>query len=685
MRAAALVWCLLLATACGGAPHPAPQQGTPRSFQAEQWQELIAADDARIGTPQQLETVRTSLASGSAFLRMIAVRALGRTERPELLPMIVPLMNDPSDSVRAAAAHAVGDVTREAGAADARRILLAALPEPGSAGIAAGAMAETLGRLASDAAAARETAARLARFLSYDDSARTGILRGLYFLARQPPARAAVFAAAGGALRDIALGGSGQSTRHVRERTLAIATLAVAGGADETLLMQALQDPATYVRREAAAAAGTLSDTAAVQRVAARAADDAAGAVRYEAARIHAARLAATHGCAPVVRAADDADVHVSLLAIDLLGGVCRSPAHAPLLESMIPQMDGVGWHRAAHAVVALAAIDTAAARTGLHQLAGHPSAFARTYAARAAAVARNVALVYRLAHDPHANVRTAALAGLAASVGRAADSVYVAQLADDESELLMAAAAALEGSSHDGAAEHLLAALDRVSALRRETSRDARVALLERLQELGDAGLTTRLRPYLRDFDPLVAERAAAVLESWNGTRPPAEPRPLPRLPLPTFDEAERLARATFVLEMEDGGEVVVRLLPFDAPTNAARFARLARNGYFDGLTIHRVVPNFVVQGGSPGANEYSGDGPFTRDELGAANWRGTVGLSTRGRDTGDAQFYINLIDNVRLDHEYTVFGVVAGGMSVVDRMLEGAVIRRVHERPMP
>jgi cyclophilin family peptidyl-prolyl cis-trans isomerase len=138
----------------------------------------------------------------------------------------------------------------------------------------------------------------------------------------------------------------------------------------------------------------------------------------------------------------------------------------------------------------------------------------------------------------------------------------------------------------------------------------------------------------------------------------------------------------------MADGSEIAIHLLPFDAPTNAARFARLARAGYFDGLTIHRVAPNFVVQGGSPGANEYSGAGPFTRDELGVSNRRGTVGLSTRGRDTGDAQFFINLVDNIRLDHEYTVFGVVVRGMDVVDGLLEGAVIRAVRyqgsARPM-
>jgi cyclophilin family peptidyl-prolyl cis-trans isomerase len=132
----------------------------------------------------------------------------------------------------------------------------------------------------------------------------------------------------------------------------------------------------------------------------------------------------------------------------------------------------------------------------------------------------------------------------------------------------------------------------------------------------------------------------------------------------------------------MADGGRVELRLFPMDAPTNAWRFARLARAGWFDGLTFHRIAPFFVVQGGSPHANEYEGDGPFTRDEVGLENRRGTLGVSTRGRDTGDGQLYFNTVDNVRLDHDYTVFAEVVRGMDVVDRMQEGARIRRVEVR---
>jgi cyclophilin family peptidyl-prolyl cis-trans isomerase len=89
-------------------------------------------------------------------------------------------------------------------------------------------------------------------------------------------------------------------------------------------------------------------------------------------------------------------------------------------------------------------------------------------------------------------------------------------------------------------------------------------------------------------------------------------------------------------------------------------------------------VAPNFVIQGGSPGANEYAGEPHYMRDEVGL-HYRGTVGISTRGRDTGDAQIFVNLIDSPRLDHNYTVFGTVVAGMDVVDNILEGDVIERI------
>ena len=87
------------------------------------------------------------------------------------------------------------------------------------------------------------------------------------------------------------------------------------------------------------------------------------------------------------------------------------------------------------------------------------------------------------------------------------------------------------------------------------------------------------------------------------------------------------------------------------------------------------------MIQGGSPGANEYvSSVRDYLRDELGTVpHVRGTVGMSTRGHDTGDAQWFVNLKDNLRLNKDYTVFGEIVDGIDVVDGILEGDVIQRI------
>jgi cyclophilin family peptidyl-prolyl cis-trans isomerase len=135
-------------------------------------------------------------------------------------------------------------------------------------------------------------------------------------------------------------------------------------------------------------------------------------------------------------------------------------------------------------------------------------------------------------------------------------------------------------------------------------------------------------------------------------------------------------------VLHMESGGEITIALLPLAATTNTYRFYSMVRDGRFDGLTLHRWAPNFVIQGGSRHANEYEGDASFSRDEVGLTHWRGTVGISTRGHDTGDGQIFVNLLDNPRLDHTYTIVGTVVDGLDTVDTVFEGAIIERAEVR---
>jgi len=125
----------------------------------------------------------------------------------------------------------------------------------------------------------------------------------------------------------------------------------------------------------------------------------------------------------------------------------------------------------------------------------------------------------------------------------------------------------------------------------------------------------------------------------------------------------------------------VSLRLLPDAAPVTVARFAELASQNFYNGRTFHRIVPNFVVQGGSPGANEYTGAPRYMRDEVGpeAYHVRGAVGISSRGGDTGDGQIFIDLVDLPRLDRDYTVFAYVTKGMELIDQMLDGAKIQNI------
>ena len=199
---------------------------------------------------------------------------------------------------------------------------------------------------------------------------------------------------------------------------------------------------------------------------------------------------------------------------------------------------------------------------------------------------------------------------------------------------------------------------------------------MLERLSELGVAN---ELAFLLSDFDPFIAALAARIM-SKNGE--PAAPKTTRFVPTPAPSEAffQKLAGAKARIRMKEAGSFVLELLPEAAPFTVAQFVKLAEAGYYDGLTFHRIAPNFVLQGGSPGANEFVGTDGYIRDEVGRlSHERGTLGISTRGRDTGDSQLFINLVDNYRLDHNYTVFARVVEGLDSVDKVQEGDVMLAV------
>ncbi len=414
--------------------------------------------------------------------------------------------------------------------------------------------------------------------------------------------------------------------------------------------------------------------------------------VRIEGVRALAAADRTEPDCARLESAAErDSSVAVRLAALDALADPCPDrTGQVRRLEAVaaaLPPGRHGTWHLAAHALSSLASLDPARTSALLPRFAAHPNPFVRTWGARAATRAGAVATLRSLAHDPDADTRAEALDGLSRVAGAAARTELVAALGSDDAPQVILAVAPHLAADPDSTSEvrdAALATLERMGRTGAETLRDPRLALVDLIGTLGDSTSAPALEPFLRDFDAAVASRAAEVLTAWTGSPYLAAPRTPLRLPLPTPTDLREMERSEVVLHMEGGGEVRIRLLPFTAPTNAFRLFEMTRAGTLDGLTFHRVVPNFVIQGGSPLANEYAGHGAFTRDEVGlTVQWRGTVGVSTRGRDTGDGQIYVNLVDNVRLDHDYTVLGLVTSGMDVIDRVLEGAVIERAAVEP--
>src|SRR6185369_4410521 len=127
--------------------------------------------------------------------------------------------------------------------------------------------------------------------------------------------------------------------------------------------------------------------------------------------------------------------------------------------------------------------------------------------------------------------------------------------------------------------------------------------------------------------------------------------------------------------------GTIEVEFAVLDAPQTSRNFMALAEKGFFNGLQVHRVVPNFVVQDGDPRGDGEGGPGYSIRDELNERPFlRGTVGMALDPwPDTGGSQYFITHSPQPHLDGRYTVFGRVVSGMDVVDKIQQSDVIRRV------
>jgi cyclophilin family peptidyl-prolyl cis-trans isomerase len=365
--------------------------------------------------------------------------------------------------------------------------------------------------------------------------------------------------------------------------------------------------------------------------------------------------------CGALRAALSDSAWPVRLRATDLVTATCAGDdTLAATLRAWIDALPAnasrravgkVSWHAAAHAGMALARSRPSEARRRVARMASHGQWQLRMYAARAAAILADTTLLRTLARDRDPNVQEAAIDSLSKLTGHADDALYVAALRARGAQAVRAAAIALKGSPRPDIRDSANAAFARWAAHKNASERDARAALLEA------AG-----RPPSDD-------------------QPPSRHVALPARAVALALGADVRLRVT-MSPATGGGSFVVRLRGDVAPMMAARILDLVRAGYYDRGNWHRVEHDFVIQGAGPGTNEYVGYRDYLRDELGRVpHLRGTVGMSTRGHDTGDAQWFVNLKDNLRLGRAYTVFAEVVQGIETVDGVMEGDVVESIRQ----
>lgn len=138
---------------------------------------------------------------------------------------------------------------------------------------------------------------------------------------------------------------------------------------------------------------------------------------------------------------------------------------------------------------------------------------------------------------------------------------------------------------------------------------------------------------------------------------------------------------KQTAVITLEKGGEVRIEFFPEDAPKTVENFVTLAKKGFYDGLTFHRVVPGFVAQGGDPSGNGSGGPGYKVKAEFNKQkHLRGSVAMArSADPDSAGSQFYITFGPQPSLDGQYTVFGRAVSGMEHVDKIKVGDKMKSV------
>ena len=383
----------------------------------------------------------------------------------------------------------------------------------------------------------------------------------------------------------------------------------------------------------------------------------------------------------PLIALAGDTSGHanVRLEAVAALGAL-RAPQALPLMQDLMTEtwpVMRIAAMRAAAAIdpdtflIVLASLDAdrdwtvrAALAGVLASLPGEPA----------------VERVRLLLADQDKRVWPAAMRALVRLKTPDAGQIALERLKDLDFAVRAAAADLVRELKLEGGAAALR---DAYTAGMPDVAYSARASALEALAAYGAAEAVETLQSALSDKEWAIRVRAVQLLGDLDkSTDYHARIRPVPSAP-PAPYEDPTLIKPDFsphVFIETARGTIEFELAVLDAPQTSRNFMQLARKGFFNGLAIHRVVPNFVVQDGDSRGDGEGGPGYTIRDELNERPFlRGTVGMALSWKDTGGSQFFITHSPQPHLDARYTVFGHVVNGIDVVDRIQQGDVIQRI------
>jgi cyclophilin family peptidyl-prolyl cis-trans isomerase/HEAT repeat protein len=683
-----------LAVVLAGCPHApvTPTSSNPPARSADT--ATTRADDPRIEKRAKIlraadrrvvdDDLRALIRDADPTIRAKAVLALGQIGHASTLADIEPATSDPAAAVRAVAAFSLGLLAVPS--SNATAVALAADPD---ASVRAAAV-EALGRLhdpaslpairasLTDGDATVRAAAALASWKFADPDS---LLDPLTASLQADDAK--VRAAAAYALARLTSAAVAPPSSGAAVGTLSEARRTVARGALASRVVDTDPEVRMHVARGLAAPQGP-AELAAV---------GALSGDKDARVRVSAVRSLGFPGV-PIMpyldRATTDRDIAVARTAIESLGKVGGAMA-AEKLNTIVLKLSG-SWLREA-ALSSLIQVDPAKAPSVISGLLMNEDPFMRASTAAILVGKKEswaIRAIQALIGDPQPRVVVAAIplvAEMDGPIGTLLDAFFTSP-----DPVIRAACADAVGSRFTTprpgveSRADLYARLDTIwGASDQDSLPDAKLSVLDAAAKGGrDDATRAALDRGLADRDVLVRRRAALRFQDVYAEDRSAAVGPYSDRPLADYVAIARWAQsphAAIITMQRTGtlpGRFAVALDADAAPMAAWNFATLAGKNFFDGLKIHRLVPNFVVQDGDPRGDGYGGPGYSIRDEFNPLAYSaGTIGMASDGKDTAGSQWFITLSPQPHLDGRYTSFGHVSQGFrQIVTQILPADVV---------